>query len=242
MRVRGRQAGFTLVEILVVIGIIAVLVSILLAAMSSAREQARRTKCLAQLGQILKANALYTNGNGRLIWAGRMNVTDHFSRNSADSSVFIDSGTEFIRFGKLIELGLAPQEVFYCPSSPGNDPDFNPKVYGIAGQLPAKSVYGTYAQRGLRQGGPARPGDLTSTMALLSDFEFRDTGDRLHLPPVVCHKKGLNVGYGDASATFVAGAFDSFYFSFGADSFPNRGDGTWGQLDRGMWSPPVPAR
>src|SRR5215204_1217204 len=57
----ARLAGFTLVELLVVIGIIALLVAVLVPALSKAREKSRRTACLSNLRSLGQAMYLYAH-------------------------------------------------------------------------------------------------------------------------------------------------------------------------------------
>ncbi len=61
---RGRfRAGFTLIEVLVVVSVIALLIGILLPSLSRAREQATRTACAAQMHQLIVGLQAYAAEN-----------------------------------------------------------------------------------------------------------------------------------------------------------------------------------
>jgi prepilin-type N-terminal cleavage/methylation domain-containing protein len=104
---RGR--GFTLVELLVVIGIIALLISILLPAMNKAREQGKMTLCLANLrsfGTLLNFYANDNKGRVPLGYAGNKH-----------SGYMVYNG-KFEVLGCLWEanyLNSSPS-AYYCPS------------------------------------------------------------------------------------------------------------------------------
>jgi prepilin-type N-terminal cleavage/methylation domain-containing protein/prepilin-type processing-associated H-X9-DG protein len=147
-----RRFGFTLVELLVVIGIIALLISILLPSLSAAREQAMSIKCLSNMRQLGTAMATYTAET-----RGYMCPPDVHNKAGAAGSISDFWSTILVSLGYLkyppASTSAPPGDdnVFRCPAGnlefrsgiTGNSiPASRKDVNGAMGQLQQSSSLG----------------------------------------------------------------------------------------------------
>lgn len=118
-----RAHAFTLVELLVVIGIIAVLISILLPALSKAREQSRRVSCLSNVRTLAQYTILYASeSKGWLPYRapGAPQPPEVLAWAADAGKPGLDLRLTFAPYLKGWNIDV-PNRIFHCPGMDGTD-------------------------------------------------------------------------------------------------------------------------
>jgi prepilin-type N-terminal cleavage/methylation domain-containing protein/prepilin-type processing-associated H-X9-DG protein len=131
----GKRGAFTLVELLVVIGIIALLISVLLPALSRAREAANQTACMSNMRQIGLAYMMYANDNKSWLPASARGGGPNFEHDfiQFQNNRDLDRSALGKYLGKISDAGSTnqligienrtfPIKIFRCPSDDWGSP------------------------------------------------------------------------------------------------------------------------
>jgi type II secretory pathway pseudopilin PulG len=226
----ARGGAFTLVELLVVIGIIALLISILLPALNRAREASNRTKCLANLRTISQMLHLYALENKDAAPIGYSQGGNSPGSAAKQENYFLsrESATpdtnavnvRFVALGILYGAGFIKQGeggAFYCPSFTDINHQFDVATNPWPpSQVPTslKGTRTTYSVRPLTDviwtaEGPYYPqkrdkskADFPRLSRLKNEAIVSDINSS-STRIIVAHQKGINVLYANGGAKWV---------------------------------------
>jgi prepilin-type N-terminal cleavage/methylation domain-containing protein/prepilin-type processing-associated H-X9-DG protein len=230
---RPCRFAFTLVELLVVIGIIAILIAMLLPALKKARMQAQSIACLSNMRQTYLEMQMYANQNNNFIPIG------YIYSDQSESNVVWMATYQFSHdgnFGGFTCLGwmyyngfMTDPRAFFCPSTSPNGllPPYRASGSSV---WPPGNVIGpyTFSSRGFsnhsfgigywvrpvanwapynydNQGSQSTPGKPNvPQLSKLKSCALLSEKMKWNGDPIqLPHGKGMNVVYADGSGEFV---------------------------------------
>jgi prepilin-type N-terminal cleavage/methylation domain-containing protein len=192
---RGPKEAFTLVEILVVVAIIAILAAILLPALKSAREKAKRANCTNNLHGVALMAQFYADDHEDF-WP--------LDGGGALSSNYLWNNAAWVNYGRLYNQGYSKgsADLLYCPA--GSEWTISQaQNLGVNGA----SARSGYWVRGPGHGAKLRRAESGSQAIVIDSFDIGSG--------IANHAGGINVLHGDNVIEFKSGLSGSFSHSSG---------------------------
>ncbi len=225
---RGR-AGFSLIELLVVVGIIGILASLILASVTRAKGSAQKTECLSNQAQLIKTWALYaTDNNGDLVSNYRWRKQGRHARNSGDEPYHKSwvMGTGHPNIGGMTDQSfllddsvaafapyLRKPEIYRCPSS--REVIAGTEAIRSYAMNPFMGAYGSWSWAVSRKyfrfqhlDDVTRPdhffvfADLNQRYVCLPFMIVYLDQDAWHHPPATVHNYGGTLAFGDGHVEY----------------------------------------
>lgn len=239
--VRSRHTGFTLIDILVSIAIIAVLIGLLLPSLAMVRSASEKVVCASNIRQAGLGLHMYAMDNGDYLPLSTFSSGNGSYWDTTPLQLRFETGSRgsdgmdshyWDGLGVLIGQNyLSDGRIFFCPSHLGENTfeRYLPQFEGADGEIIAN-----YQYRGLGPNGEQRLDQFESSVAIVSDG-FRDLDEINHANGMNVLRAGMGVNwFRDTNLTAISNAI------LGSAGDDGGWDNRWEILDQpvrpGGWS------